>query len=84
MMVSNFFFTIVDDFSRTTWVYLLRTKSEVKNCLLSFYNLVETQFGVKVKILRSDNGAEFHLTKFLNEKGIIHNDLALRPHNKIG
>ena len=31
-----------------------------------------TLFGVKIKILRSDNGAEFHTREFFNIKGIIH------------
>lgn len=69
---SKFFLTTVDDYSRCTWVYFLKSKSEVHNYQLAFSNMVETQFCVKIKILRSDNGAEFNLLNFFNEKEIIH------------
>jgi hypothetical protein len=69
---SRYFLTLVDDLSRTTWVYLLQTKSETRKCIESFYHLVETQFNCKIKNIRSDNGIEFKMTDFYNEKGIIH------------
>ncbi|KAJ0024377.1 hypothetical protein Pint_07411 [Pistacia integerrima] len=69
---SKFFLTIIDDFTRTTWLYLLQTKSETRNCLISFSNMIENQFDLKIKILRSDNGSEFQMTDFFNNKGIIH------------
>ena len=47
-------------------------QTETRKCIEVFYNLVETQFGVKIKILRSDNGAEFNMKDFFNQKGIIH------------
>lgn len=34
--------------------------------------MVETHFSVKIKTLRSDNGAKFNLSHFFNDKGIIH------------
>jgi hypothetical protein len=70
--VSRYFLTLVDDLSRTTWVYLLQTKSEIRKCIESFYHLVETQFNYKIKNIRSDNGIEFKMSDFYNEKGIIH------------
>lgn len=69
---SRFFLTIVDDHSRTTWVYMLRNKSDTRSCLIAFYNLIETQFHTKIKTIRSDNGAEFRMTDFFQAKGIIH------------
>ncbi|CAJ2674628.1 unnamed protein product [Trifolium pratense] len=58
----KYFLTIVDDYSRFTWVILLKGKYEVTSQVQHFITLVETQFDSKVKILRSDNGPE----------GIIH------------
>ncbi|CAH9066166.1 unnamed protein product [Cuscuta epithymum] len=54
-----YFLTIVDNFSRSVWVYLLRNKSEVHKVFSTFLAMVERQFDVKVKIIRSDNGTEF-------------------------
>lgn len=52
------FLTIVDDFSRTTWTHLLATKSNGFTILQIFINIVENQFGTKVKSIRSDNALE--------------------------
>jgi hypothetical protein len=61
-MATSIFLTIVDDYSRFTWVILWKGKYEVASQVQSFINLVENQFESKVKILRSDNGPEFFLT----------------------
>jgi len=68
----KYFLTIVDDYSRFTWVHLMVNKSQTRNLLVSFVTQVETQFNTKVKILRSDNGLEFQLPAFYQSKGIIH------------
>ena len=34
--------------------------------------MVETEFEVKIKFLRSDNGAEFQMKEFFKNKGNIH------------
>jgi hypothetical protein len=69
---SYFFLTIVDDHSRTTWVYMLRNKSDTKSCFMAFYSLIETQFQTKIKTVRSDNRAEFRMTIFFQAKSIIY------------
>ncbi|GJW32287.1 ribonuclease H-like domain-containing protein [Tanacetum coccineum] len=69
------FLTVVDDFSRSVWVYLLKTKDEVFEMFVSFYNLVLTQFNKKIKVIRSDNGTEFCNNKmydFIKTMGLIH------------
>jgi len=30
----RYFFTIVDDFSRHTWIFLLKTRSEIQGCIM--------------------------------------------------
>ncbi|KAI3745792.1 hypothetical protein L6452_08201 [Arctium lappa] len=64
---------IVDDYSRFTWVYFLRTKDETSGLIKSFILRIENQTNQKVKIIRSDNGTEFKnidLNTFCEEKGI--------------
>ena len=51
----QYFLTIVDDHSRATWIYLLKTKSEVLTIFHDFIQQVENQYKVKVKAVRSDN-----------------------------
>lgn len=69
---ARYFLTIVDDFTRCTWVYLMRYKSETPIHLINFINMVETQFSSKVKVVRSDNGLEFALKDYYLSKGILH------------
>ncbi|KAI3698063.1 hypothetical protein L6452_31175 [Arctium lappa] len=71
----RFFLTIVDDYSRSVWVYLLKSKDEVFDNIVVFHSLLFTQFGKHVKTFRSDNGIEFvnnKLCEFFKSKGIFH------------
>ena len=52
----KYFLTIVDDFSRCTWIYLLKPKAETQLLLPQFYVFVETQFNERIKCIRTDNG----------------------------
>ncbi|XP_057478145.1 retrovirus-related Pol polyprotein from transposon TNT 1-94 isoform X6 [Actinidia eriantha] len=70
----RWFVTFIDCFSRVTWVYLLKSKSEVFSCFKSFHAMVRTQFDSNIKILRSDNGTEYIDTSFrafLDDNGIL-------------
>ncbi|GJT22454.1 retrovirus-related pol polyprotein from transposon TNT 1-94 [Tanacetum coccineum] len=67
---------IVDEYSRYTWVYFLRNKSQATEMIMSFIRMVENQNDVKVKQIKTDNGTEFknqELESFCNEKGISQN-----------
>jgi hypothetical protein len=69
---ASYFLTIVDDFSRAVWIYLLVDKTEVSSMLKRFFAMVERQFARKVKIFRSDNGTEFTCLKsYFFDQGII-------------
>ena len=48
---AHYFFTIVDDVSRTIWVYLMREKGEASLLLQNFVIMVKTQFRKDVKII---------------------------------
>ncbi|KAL4570004.1 hypothetical protein LXL04_025653 [Taraxacum kok-saghyz] len=72
----KYILVIVDDFTRFTWVFFLRLKSETANELINFIKLVELQLQKFVHKIRSDNGTEFvnqTIDSFLQSKGIDHN-----------
>ncbi|KAL2248345.1 uncharacterized protein LOC105162774 [Sesamum indicum] len=52
----NYVLTILDDYSRSLWTYLLKHKDQVASTLQTFVALVETQYETKIKVIRSDNG----------------------------
>ncbi|GJZ19951.1 retrovirus-related pol polyprotein from transposon TNT 1-94 [Tanacetum coccineum] len=67
---------IVDEYSRYTWVFCLKKKSDAADCIMSFIRKMENLNEVRVKELRSDNGTEFRnykLEEFCDEKGISQN-----------
>lgn len=67
---ARYFLTIVDDFSRFTWIYLMKFKSETQPLLRNFFSWVKTQFNRDIKALRSDNGSEFiSMLSFFNDHG---------------
>jgi len=49
------FLSIVDDFSRETWIFLLSYKINAFHMLQPFITFAETQFNASVKTIRSDN-----------------------------
>jgi Integrase core domain/gag-polypeptide of LTR copia-type len=71
----KYFITFIDDKSRATWLYLLKSKKEVPTIFKNFYTMIENQFGTTIKVLRSDNGTEYtnnEFQVFLQSKGISH------------
>ena len=71
----RYFFTIVDDYSRWTWTFLMRLKYDVVSLLKQFVAEIETQFDKRIKRIRSDNGTEFFNTNcddLFKLHGIIH------------
>ncbi|KAM2045153.1 hypothetical protein ACFX1T_009386 [Malus domestica] len=61
---NNYFLLFIDDFSRKTWVYFLKQKSEVFGAFKKFKAAVEKESGCKIKAMRSDRGGEFTSKKF--------------------
>src|SRR5919202_809639 len=64
---------IVDEYSRYTWVFFLKAKSEAAGIINDFIKKAEVLYKLTVRQLRSDNGTEFKnvtLNSFCDEKSI--------------
>jgi hypothetical protein len=71
----RYFITFIDDFSRYTYVYLMRNKDESFDMFKKYKTEVENQNDKRIKILRSDRGGEYFPQEFIiscEENGLIH------------
>jgi len=63
-----------DDYTKFTWVFPIRRKSEAFLMFKNFYSYVLTQFSVKIKSLQCDGAAEYvklaSFREFLNSNGV--------------
>ncbi|KAJ4721450.1 Retrovirus-related Pol polyprotein from transposon TNT 1-94 [Melia azedarach] len=69
----RYFVSMIDDFSRMTWVFIMKHKSEAFKNFRQWKALVENQTGKKIKRLRTDNGLEFcwfEFDEFCKNEGI--------------
>jgi transposase InsO family protein len=62
----DYYLTFINDYSRKTWIYFVKTKSEVFKRFQEFKALVENQTEKKIKVLRSDNGGEYSSSQFVD------------------
>lgn len=56
---ASYFLTIVDDFSRATWIFLLADKTQTFQTISNFFAYVSNQFQTFVKTIRTYNGTKF-------------------------
>ena len=68
----KYFLIVADDATRATWVYLMKSKYEVRPLFSSFHSMVLTQFGCKIKSVITDNAMEFNVPDFYSSNGILH------------
>jgi hypothetical protein len=59
-----YYVSFINEFSRNTWIYFLRKKSEVFDMFKELKSLVENQTEKTIKVLRTDNGGEFCRNEF--------------------
>lgn len=72
---SRYMMTLIDDYSRKTTVYFLKSKDEVVQNIKNYINKIERDKGSKVKRFRTDNGLEYcnkELQGFFDKLGIKH------------
>ena len=61
----KYYVYFVDDYSRYTWVYLMRNRSEILQIFADFTNIIHTQFHKHIKVFWSD-GAREYIFSFMN------------------
>nr|GEX73426.1 retrovirus-related Pol polyprotein from transposon TNT 1-94 [Tanacetum cinerariifolium] len=72
---------IVDDYSRYTWVYFLRSKDEAPEVIKTFLKRITVLLQSHVIIIRIDNGTEFKnqaLKEYFDSVGISHQMSSVR------
>ena len=71
----QYFVTFVDDYSQTTWLYLMKNHDELFSHFCAFYIEIHTQFHVFIQSRRSDNAKEYvseQFQSFMLQNGILH------------
>ena len=72
---NRYFLTFVDEFTKKNWIYLLKEKGAVFSLFVKFCTLVERQYELKLKILRTNGRGEYNSKEFkelCEAKGIKH------------
>ena len=93
---STYYVSFIDDYTRYTWVYLMKRRSDFFGIYNNFRALVKTQHSAVIKCFRCDLGGEYtsnDFTQLLASDGTIHqssctdtpeqNGLAERKHRHI-
>ena len=69
----TYYVSFIDDYSRYTWIYLLKHKSEVFHVFKNFQSHVERKYTRKIIHMQTDWGGEYErLNSFFNQLGIAH------------
>jgi len=82
---NNYYVSVIDDFGKFTWVYLLRKKSDIFQGFHEFQKLVERQFDKKILAIQTDWGGEYQkLNLFFQRVGISHHVSCPHAHQQNG
>ena len=71
----RYFVTFIDDFPHCTWLFLMKSRTELFFVLQKFFVEIRNQFHTSICILRSDNALEYLFAPFfafLSSHGILH------------
>ena len=69
---NKYILIVVDDFTRYTWVVLLRDKAKAPEKMIHLCKKLQVKKGTMIAKIRSDHGREFENTKlatFCNDQG---------------
>ena len=81
----TYYVSFIDDFSKYTWIYLLKKRSDVFQVFQNFQALVERQFDTKILAVQSDWGGEYEkLDSFFQTLGISHHVSCPHAHQQNG
>ena len=71
----QYFVTFIDDYSRCTWLFLMKNRAELYSIFQKFYAEILTQFNISIHVLRSDNAREYFsapFISFMSQHRILH------------
>nr|GEV13572.1 reverse transcriptase domain-containing protein [Tanacetum cinerariifolium] len=83
----KYILVIVDDYSRYTRIYFLRTKDEAPNVIIDFINQVQRNLKAQILKIQTNNGTEFKnekLRSFYVKLGIVYNTSIARTPQQNG
>ena len=63
---SRWFVTFIDDYTRVSWIYLLKNTSDVSHIFPIFCTMVQNQFDTKIKKISSDNARDYFIQVVCN------------------
>jgi hypothetical protein len=81
----KYYVYFINDFSKFTWIYLIKFKSEVFQKFQDFQTLVEEQFNHKILVVQTDWGGEYQkLDPFFTKLDISHHVSCPHTHQQNG
>nr|GFC57196.1 integrase, catalytic region, zinc finger, CCHC-type, peptidase aspartic, catalytic [Tanacetum cinerariifolium] len=83
----KYILVIVDDYSRFTWVKILRSKDETLDFIIKFLKMIQVRLKVPVCRIQTDNGTEFvnqTLRDYYEKVGISHETSVARSPQQNG
>jgi histone deacetylase 1/2 len=77
--------SFIDDFTKFTWIYLLKKCSDVYQAFLNYQQYVERKFDRKIITMQTDWGGEYEkLNGFFQKVGITHHVSCPHAHQQNG
>lgn len=81
----KYYVSFVDDYSKFTWIYLMKNKSEVFSIFMHFQSHVERLLNRKIVYMQTDWGGQHRkLHPFFNRVGISHHISCPHAHQQNG
>ena len=63
---SHYFVIFFYDYSKLTWIYMLKYRSDLIHIFQTFHKIIQTQFSLTIKVFHSENAQEYHNKSFLS------------------
>ena len=83
----QYFVTFIDNYSRCTWLFLMKNRAELYSIFHKFYAKILTQFNISIRVLRSDKAGEYFsapFISFMSQHGILHQSSCAQSLQKNG